>query len=272
MKRKYGTATAVMMSAALASGAIWAQDKVAVGGAGSMVPVMQQLAQAYMAKNAGHGIEIQASSLGSDGGIKATEAGRIGIGLTGRPLKDSEKASLVYRQLAVMPVIVAVNGDLPVTGITAAQLCAIYSGSIKSWKQAGGPDTNIVPLTRNEDDSDKSTLRAQVGCYGSLKESADVVVLTKGSAMASALASRPATIGLTTYETVLKSQGRIKALAIDGVVPSPETVRSGKYKLVKDFAVVTKGNPQGVAKSFIDYADGAEGDKIFANAGLVQRK
>lgn len=272
MKRKHGTTMAVMISAALASGVIWAQDKVIVGGAESLVPITQTLAQAYMATNAAHGIEIQAGSLGSSGAIKATEAGRIGIGLTGRPLKDSEKASLVYRQLAVMPVVVAVNGGLQVTGLSTAQLCAIYSGSIKSWKQAGGPDTNVVPLTRNEDDSDKTALRAHVGCYGSLKESPDVIVLTKGSEMASALASRPGTIGLTSYDAVLKSQGRIKAIAIDGVAPSPETVRAGNYKLVKDYAVVTRGNPQGAAKGFLDYVAGPEGEKIMAKAGVVQRK
>lgn len=256
----------------LAAGPCAAQNKVTVGGAGSMVPVMQQLARAFEAKSGSQGIEVMTNSLGSGGGIKGVETGRLAVGLTGRALKDSEKGALVYRQLAVMPVIIGVNAGLPVSGITSAQLCAVYSGSIKSWKQLGGPDTNIVPLTRNEDDSDKEALREQVGCYKGMKESADVVVLSSGSGMTSSLAGRPAAIGLTTYEAVLKSQGRIKAIALDGVAPTTESVEAGKYRLVKDFAVVTKGEPQGVTKGFIDFAAGADGKKIMANDGLVPRR
>lgn len=249
-----------------------AQSKVTLGGAGSMVPVMQELTRAYEGKNGPQGFELMTNSLGSSGGIKAVEAGRVTIGLTGRPLKDAEKGAVVYRQLALNPVVIAVSGSLPVTSITAAQLCGIYAGTITSWKQVGGPDTAIVPLTRNEDDSDKEALREDVACYKALKESADVVVLASGGAMRSALVARPAAIGLTTYESILKSDGKLKALAIDGVAPDAGTVASGKYRLVKDFAVVTKGEPQGAAKGFIDFVASAEGQKIMAAAGLVTRK
>ena len=254
------------------AGPCLAQEKVTVGGAGSMVPVMQELARVYEAKKGPQGLEIMTNSLGSGGGIKGTEAGRLAIGLTGRALKDSEKGALVYRQLAMMPVVIGVNSGLQVSGITSAQLCGIYTGSIKSWKQAGGPDTAIVPLTRNEDDSDKEALRENVGCYKALKESADVMMLSSGSGMTSSLASRPAAIGLTTYEAVLRSQGRIKALALDGVEPTPENVAAAKYRVVKGFAVVTRGEPQGGAKGFLEFVEGADGHKILVNGGLVPRK
>jgi phosphate transport system substrate-binding protein len=236
-----------------------------------MVPAMQELARAFEAKYGPQGIEIMAGSLGSGGGIKGTEAGRLAIGLTGRALRDSEKG-LVYRQLAAMPVVVAVHGDLKVSGVSSAQLCGIYSGTVKSWKQVGGPDMSIVPLTRNEDDSDKEALREHVACYKTLKESGDVVVLSSGSGMTSALGSRPAAIGLTNYDAVLRAQGRLKAIAIDGIQPAAETVATGKYPIVKDFAVVTRGEPQGVARSFIDFIAGPEGHRIMTSFGLVPRR
>lgn len=263
----------VLLAAGLAApGPAATQSKVVLGGAGSMVPTMQELAKAYEMKAGASGLEIMTNSLGSGGGIKAVEAGRLNIGLTGRPLKDTEKGTVVYRRLAVMPVVIAANGSLPVSSLTAAQLCGIYAGTVTNWKQVGGPDLAIVPLTRNEDDSDKEALREDVACYKGLKESADVVVLSSGGAMRSALASRPAAIGLTTYEAVLKSDGKLKALALDGVAPGADTVSGGKYRLVKDFAVVTKGEPQGTAKAFIDFATGAEGHKVMTAAGLVPHK
>lgn len=269
--RNYRTAGLAFVLASLA-GPCFAQAKVTMGGAGSMVPTMQELTRAYEAKSGPQGFEIMTNSLGSGGGIKGVEAGRLAVGFTGRELKDNEKSAVVYRQLALVPVVIAASATLPVSGLTSAQLCAIYSGSLTSWKALGGPDTAIVPLTRNEDDSDKEALRARVGCYKALKESADVVVLASGGAMKSALAARPAAIGLTTYEAVLKSEGRLKALALDGVAPGADTVRAGRYPLVKDFAVVTRGEPQGPVKAFLDFAGGAEGHKIMTGAGLVPRK
>ena len=257
---------------AAVTGTVFAQVPVTIAGAGSMVPTMQELVRAYEGKNGPQGLELMTNSLGSGGGIKAVDAGRVTIGLTGRPLKDNEKGAVVYRQLAVMPVVVAVNASLSVTGLTSAQLCGIYTGAITSWKQVGGTEAAIVPLTRNEDDSDKEALREDVGCYKALKESADVVVLASGGAMRSALIARPTAIGLTSYEAVLKSEGKLKALAIDGVAPDTGSVAAGKYRLSKDFAVVTKGAPQGVAKGFIDFAASAEGHKIMASSGLVPRK
>jgi phosphate transport system substrate-binding protein len=264
-------AIAVAATALFASAA-FAQSKVTIAGAGSMVPVMQELAKSYEGKNGPQGFELATASLGSGGGIKAVDAGKVTIGLTGRPLKEAEKGSVVYRQLAVNPVVIVVSSSLPVNSLTTAQICGIYSGTITSWKQVGGPDVPIVPLTRNEDDSDKEALREDLACYKSLKESADVVVLSSGGAMRSAVAARPTAIGLTTYESVLKSDGKLKALAIDGVAPDAANVAGGKYRLVKDFAVVTKGEPQGAAKGFIEFAASAEGHKIMAQSGLVPRK
>lgn len=265
----WGCSAAALLALA---GPCFGQGKVVVGGAGSMVPMMQELARAYEAKKGPQGIEFMTNSLGSGGGIKGVEAGRLAVGLTGRPLKDNEKGAVLYRQLAVMPVVIAASSSLTVNGITSAQLCGIYSGAIKSWKLVGGADVPIVPLTRNEDDSDKEALRDQVGCYKSLKESSDVVVLSSGGGMTSALAARPAAIGLTSYEAVLKSQGRLKALALDGVEPTADAVTTGKYRLVKDFAVVTRGEPQGAVKELLEFARSAEGSRILAGGGLVPRK
>lgn len=267
--RRRSLRAAALAATCCAAAASLAQGSVMIGGAGSMVPVMQELVRAYEAKSGPQGLEIMTNSLGSGGGIKGVEAGRLAIGLTGRPLKESEKAAGLYRQLAVMPVVVAAHASLPVQGLTAAQLCGIYSGAITSWKQVGGPDQPIMPLTRNEDDSDKEALREHVGCYRSLKESGDVVVLSSGGSMKSSLAARPAAIGLTTYDALLKSEGKLKALAIDGVAPSPETVASGKYRLVKEFAVVTRGEPRGPVKGLLDFAASADGQKVLARNGLV---
>jgi phosphate transport system substrate-binding protein len=268
MKVRYG-----IIAAGLALGATtaFANEEIVIGGAGSIVPVMQELAKAYLAKNSGDQIRIVPQSVGSSGGIKAVAAGRFAIGLSGRPLKPEEQSGLAYRELGAMPVVFAVNGGVPVTSLSQAQVCAIYQGKVASWKELGGPDLKLIPLTRNEDDSDKETVRKVIGCYKNLTESPSVIMLTKGSEMKAALGGRPGTIGLTTHASANGSGGRYKALSLDGVAASPATVKAGKYKLVKAFAVVTRGAPNGAAKRFLDFAASAEGTEILSRAGLVTR-
>jgi hypothetical protein len=46
-------------------------------------------------------------------------------------------------------------------------------------------------------------------------------------------------------------------------------MRAGKYKLYKEFGVVTLGEPQGLAKRFLDFATGPDGERILTQAGVV---
>jgi len=262
------TAAGMMLGATSAL----AQEEIVIGGAGSIIPVMQELSKAYLAKNGGDRIRIIPNSVGSSGGIKAVAAGNFAIGLTGRPLKPEEQSSgLVYRELGAMPVVFAVNSGVPVKSLSQAQICSIYQGKAASWKEVGGPDMKLIPLTRNEDDSDKETVRKVIGCYKNLSEAPSVIMLTKGSEMKAALGGRPGTLGLTTHASANGSGGKFNALALDGVAPSPATVQAGKYKLVKAFAVVTRGAPKGAVKRFLDFTASAEGNAILANAGLVTK-
>ncbi len=61
----------------------------------------------------------------------------------------------------------------------------------------------------------------------------------------------------------------IKALAIDGVAPTSESVRSGKYKFFREFGIVTRGHPQGLAKRVLDFVAGKDGEQILGQHGLV---
>src|SRR5262245_58890704 len=72
-------------------------QEILVGGAAAMVPFMQELATAHQVKHPADRFGFVTESLGSTGGIKAAEAGRIAIGLTARPLHAGESKKLVYR-------------------------------------------------------------------------------------------------------------------------------------------------------------------------------
>jgi phosphate transport system substrate-binding protein len=179
---------------------------------------------------------------------------------------DSKK--LVYRLIGRTPLIVGLHKDTAVNSLTEAQICDIFAGRIRTWKEVGGDGSQIVVLTRNEDGT-KEAFRSHMKCFKSLKEGPDAIVMPTPDAMSEALLRRPATVGLTDLAVLVKTQNGFKAVAIEGLAPTTDTMRSGKYKWVKEFGVVTVGAPQGATKRFLDFGMGPEGEKILARHGVV---
>lgn len=245
-----------------------AQERVVIGGAGAHLPVMTSLAEAYRMRQSSDVIEVVAKQTGSTGAIRGVEAGALTVGLTSRPLHGDEQRALVYRVYGRTPLVIGVHPDVSVKSLTERQLCAIFSGRITSWKDLGGPDARIVVLTRNEDGT-KSTVREQIACFRDLTETPDAVVMTKAAAMGDALSRRASTIGLIDLVGLIDAERRFKAVAIDGVVPSVASLRSGQYRLSKTFGVVTLGEPQGAVRRFLNFVTGPEGERIMGRHGLV---
>jgi phosphate transport system substrate-binding protein len=249
-----------------------AQEKVVIGGSGSLTDEMADLAKAYMAKHPSDTVQVQMESMSNTGGMEGVKLGRLQIGLVTDEPKGADKEKLVYMPVGRTPTAVAVNKSLPVGNLTEAQICDIFSGKIKSWKEVGGPDSKIMVLTRKKDDANTGTMRERMGCFKNVQITGDAVALVRGSEVLDGLDKRPATIGIVNVGTSLSDRQNVKALAIDGVAPSPESVQSGKYKYYNERGVVTLGAPKGTVKRFLDFAAGPEGQKILARRGVVSVK
>jgi phosphate transport system substrate-binding protein len=64
----------------------------------------------------------------------------------------------------------------------------------------------------------------------------------------------------------------IRVVPIDGVMPSIQTVQGKSYPYARPTFYYTNGDPQGVAKQFVDFTLSAAGQKIVANVGFVPVK
>jgi phosphate transport system substrate-binding protein len=248
-------------------------EKIAVGGSGSPIPLTRELAKALLAQHPGDEIEVLPSSIGEAGGLKATAEGRIQVGIIARKPEGEElQYGLKWKSFAVVPAVLAVHTSVPITNVTDAQFVDIYRGQITNWKQLGGPDARIVLLTRNEADMNKRAWRTMVTGFTNLVESTDAVMLSKAEQMLEALKNSTYAIGLTDTIGVAKGEGKIRALTLNGVAPTAENARSRRYPVLKDFVVVTKGEPKGLAQRFVDFISSAEGQRIIAESGSVPVK
>ena len=61
----------------------------------------------------------------------------------------------------------------------------------------------------------------------------------------------------------------LKILKIEGVYPSPENVKSGKYRLTVPLGIVYKAELQGMAKRFVDFLYSDKGREIILKNGAI---
>lgn len=107
--------------------------KVVVAGSSSVSPVMEKLAEAYMAVNANAEIEIQTSD--STTGMTSAMEGSCEIGMASRELKEAEAAALEHCAIAMDGIAVIVNKENPADELTLEQIGAIYTGEATAWNE-----------------------------------------------------------------------------------------------------------------------------------------
>jgi phosphate transport system substrate-binding protein len=251
-------------------GPVAAQEKVVVGGSGAMGDAVDLLAKVYKQKNPSEALEIIPEPMSTTGGIEGTKAGRLTIGIITRSLHDDEKKSgLVYRPMTRIPVVVGVHKSIPVNSLSDSQVCDIFSGKIKSWKDVGGGDGKIMVLGRKKDDNSMEIFREKMACFNQLQLGPDTVLLVRGSEVLDSLNNRPGTVGVTVAGAVMMERPNIKAVAVAAVAPALDAVKSGKYKYFNEVGFVTVGEPKGTAKRFVEFVNSSEGEKIFEKFGMA---
>ena len=107
--------------------------KVVVAGSSSVSPVMEKLAETYMAVNANVEIEIQTSD--STTGMTSAMEGACEIGMASRELKEAEAAELESTAIAMDGIAVIVNNENPVEELSLEQIGAIYTGETTVWNE-----------------------------------------------------------------------------------------------------------------------------------------
>lgn len=261
---------AAMMLVAMCSLPCWSQQKVVLDGSTGMIPLAQALATAYQQVSADPRIEV-GPGLGTGARLKALADGTIDVALASHGIKpeDLAKDNLRAVEIAKGAIVFAVSAALPLTEITEAQLCDLYSGKIGNWKALNGPDAAVVVLTRPPTEVDPEVIRAKIGCFKDLKEVGSARVMARGGDMAKGLAETNDAIGMTSMTVVEQSGGKLKALALNGVAPGADNVKAGRYALTRDFFFVVKAPPAPPVAKFLAYVLGPDGDRVILANGAI---
>lgn len=240
------------------------EGTVSTDGSTSMEKVIGALGEAF--EEANKGISFTYNPTGSGSGIEAVTAGRCDIGLSSRALKDDEKSKgLKETTLALDGIAIIVNPQNSVSNLSLDDITKIYKGEVTNWKDVGGSDGEIVLIGREASsgtrDGFESITKTKDKCQyrQELTSTGDVIT---------AVSQNPNAIGYASLASVKES---VKAVSVDNVAPSEETVKDGSYVVQRPFVLVTKENEKlsDSAQKFFDYITSSDAASIISEAGAV---
>lgn len=252
-----------------------ASGTVVIAGSTSVQPLSEEIAATFMDANPGISVEVQGG--GSGQGIKAIKEKIADFGALSRNVKDEEKSSVSKEYvIAKDGVAVIVNPASSVSNLTIDQIKGIYTGKIKNWSEVGGENAPIVVVSREEGSGTRGAFTEITGVLSKNEAGEEIDGTTKealiqGStgAIMQTVETTPNTIG---YVSLGSLSDKVKAVNVENVEPTTETVLSGEYKISRPFLYVTGGEISAAAQLYIDFVMSAEGQKIVEENGFVPVK
>ena len=237
---------------------------VGTNGSTSMEKVIGSLSEAFMGQNGE--VKVTYDPTGSGTGIQAVVDGTTDIGLSSRALKEEEKAKgLQETTVALDGIAIIVNKDNPVEDLTLEQIAGLATGEIANWSEVGGSDAAVVMEGREAGSGTRDGFESIVGVSDACSYANES---TSTGAVIANVAANPNAIG---YASLSAVDDTVKAITVEGVAASEETVLDGSYKIQRPFIFVTKQGAalSAAAQAFFDFATSADANEIIAGAGAV---
>ncbi|MHA1185372.1 MAG: phosphate ABC transporter substrate-binding protein [Candidatus Heimdallarchaeota archaeon] len=225
------------------------------------------------------GVTVTTSGVGTGAGITAITDGVAHIGMASRPVKAIENETANYQlkafEIAKDGLAIIVHADANPLDLTVDEARAIFNGTVSDWFDpivtAAGLTGTIQLVVREEGSGTRDTFNELV--------MGDDVQLEPGSSYGTgalpkssnqlikdAVAANTNYIG---YVGLGYIDEEVDAVAIDGVIPTLETVQDDSYEIQRGLYLVTLGEPEGLAKEFINWMFSPTGQDVVIETGFI---
>lgn len=159
------------------------------------------------------------------------------------------------------PLTVIVNPANPVDNLSLSQVRDVFQGRAFDWGPFGLA-AEVVPVSR-----EAGALARQVfesGAMGELAVTLNAVLKASSADVVNYVAANPGAIG---YAPLSQIDDRVKAIALDGVPPTPQTATAGQYPLSTPLYLIAQGEPAGELRDFVAWLLN-DGQLLIEEAGL----
>ncbi len=216
------------------------------------IPLLTDLTTTYSAINPAIAFDIVTG--GSQIILGQLTDNRDGYGFTTH-LPENQK--WLAWPVAQSGIAVIVNPNLAVAGLTSSELRRIYLGHIRNWKEVGGPDTDVVLFSREEGSDTRAEFEQQV--MGERLTTRSARLAPSSEAMVISVAGELGSIG---YVAMGYLNDQVRALEIDGVALTQQSVSENRYPLRSTVFAVGLDEPEGDYRTFIGWVQSPEGQAV----------
>lgn len=178
-------------------------------------------------------------------------------------LKDFHVEHKGYKLTAVCndPLAIVANIRCGIDNVTDEQLTAIFSGEVKNWKELGGTDLPITIIVPAKNTCAMKNFKRQVMKHKEIVFS--IWTATTDLALNAVNHLPMGSISFTLQGADLH-QSEIKVLTVNGI-----STKDGDYPYMETIYYVTKGEPSGEIKDFIDFTLSEKGSQIIKKNGMI---
>lgn len=224
-------------------------------------------------------------------GIEMVMDGQLSFSESFRPLKQSEYELALSRGTKLRQVPVAVGGiafytnkNIRLPGVSLSQVQQIYRGKLTNWKQLGGPNLPIVPISQDPDAKASTSFLLQ-GVPGSEQQfGSNVLVVRDTTSAIRTVATTPGAIGygaqaLTVNQSTIRPLGLAKGSSNNYIQPvtdfgevNTEALVDGSYPLIRRIFIIFREDgelDELAGRAYANLLLSQEGQMLIDEAGYI---
>lgn len=230
-----------------------AEQAVHLRGTPALLPMAQTLAESYMREHPKANIVV--SGGGTYRGYKSVLDGTADVAMVSSDPQDDVRQLLGPKSPTLRTITIGYTAALPVVHsksplqtLSVGQLRDIFSGRVTDWKAVGGAAAPVRVYVGLPTEGLTETWKQQV-------MGGDVHFTPQGQVMdvaarLRAVAADPSAITFVSHGDL---RAGIKALAVNGVAATVESVQDSSYLLGVPLKLVTRDPPTAATQAFVQY-------------------
>jgi phosphate transport system substrate-binding protein len=243
--------------------------QIQLAGSTTVQPIAEQLAAAFMDMNSDVSIDVQGG--GSSVGVTSAGEGTVDIGNASREIKESEFGEFPDLQvftIAYDGIAIVTDPGTELPSLTIDQVRSIFAGEVTNFSEVGGPNADIIVISREEGSGTRAAFEELVMEY---KDDAGekqlmpiyerALLQQSNGQVRTMISTTPNSIGYLSFGFLDES---VNAVQIDGVEPAVDNVKNGSYPIYRPLNMLTNGTPNELSQAFLDYILSDAGQEIVA--------
>ncbi|MBR5614117.1 MAG: substrate-binding domain-containing protein [Clostridia bacterium] len=202
-------------------------------------------------------------------------------------MAEEKKVELELIPIAYDAMIFFTNKDNPAEGLTKEQISNIYvNNAYVNWSEVGGSDALLYPYCRNNDSGSHAQMEKHFlggnEIHPEVQKETSYTMSNVLTDVIKAQTEEPVGYGLGysiyyyyhNVDAVLDTKRHLKLLAIDGVMPTDETIADGTYPLSNNTYIVLRKDtpPDSPARKMAEFMLTEAGQQCVENAGYGKLK